>query len=400
MIPLQVISICKDYESYNKVKRFIDKEAFNKELRQIYTLITNAHDNHSGQKLTNHDLKVIHADLFPATPSSTYENICKTIDKIPENSINPELNIDIIKNFWVRSKAKEIGELAVDIYNGHERPEAIGGLKNMVEKINEQELIDADSYSEIKEDIDELFDGSVDKGEFDFRLETLHNKVTALSRGHFCILLARPEMGKTTLSSFLAAGYVQQKKKVTYWANEEPAVRIKTRIIQSHFEVSKKDVAEKIEYFRPRYHSEIKDYLTVFDSVGTHIDEIENYARLYSPDVMFIDQLDKVHVTGLYNRTDEKLKEVYVRTREIAKRHGCLIWAVSQASYEAQNLHEVSYEHLDNSRTGKAGEADIILGIGVGEGDNARTLHVSKNKLNGWHGNTYTSIDIERGVFE
>ena len=115
---------------------------------------------------------------------------------------------------------------------------------------------------------------------------------------------------------------------------------------------------------------------------------------------MFIDQLDKVHVTGLYNRTDEKLKEVYVRTREIAKRHGCLIWAVSQASYEAQNLHEVSYEHLDNSRTGKAGEADIILGIGVGEGDNARTLHVSKNKLNGWHGNTYTSIDIERGVFE
>ena len=89
MIPLQVISICKDYENYNKVKRFIDKEAFNKELRQIYTLITNAHDNHSGQKLTNHDLKVIHADLFPATPSSTYENICKTIDKIPENSINP-----------------------------------------------------------------------------------------------------------------------------------------------------------------------------------------------------------------------------------------------------------------------------------------------------------------------
>ena len=75
----------------------------------------------------------------------------------------------------------------------------------MVEKINEQELIDADSYSEIKEDIDELFDGSVDKGEFDFRLETLHNRVTALSRGHFCILLARPEMGKTTLSSFLVS---------------------------------------------------------------------------------------------------------------------------------------------------------------------------------------------------
>ena len=31
---------------------------------------------------------------------------------------------------------------------------------------------------EIKEDIDELFDGSVDKGEFDFRLETIISTVT------------------------------------------------------------------------------------------------------------------------------------------------------------------------------------------------------------------------------
>jgi replicative DNA helicase len=400
MIPIQVISICKSYENWNKVKRFIDKSAFNSNLNIIYTLISRTHEKHPEQLLTNNDLKVMHADLYPATPKSSYDNICKVIDTIPETNLNAELNIDIIKNFWIRSKAKEVGELAVDIFNGHEKPEAITGLKNMVERINEQELIDADSYFEIKADIDELFDGSVDKGEFNFRLESLQTRITALSRGHFCILLARPEMGKTTFSSFLASGYIQQKKKVTYWANEEPAVRIKTRIIQSHFEVSKQEVANRLDYFRPRYHAEIKDYLTVFDSVGTHIDEIDNYARLYNPDVMFIDQLDKVHINGSFNRTDEKLKEVYVRTREIAKRHNCLVWAVSQASYEAQNLHEVSYEHLDNSRTGKAGEADIILGIGRGEGDNARTLHTSKNKLNGWHGNIYSSIDIERGVFE
>ena len=49
--------------------------------------------------------------------------------------------------------------------------------------------------------------------------------------------------------------------------------------------------------------------------------------------------------------------------REIAKRNTCLVWAVSQASYDAHDRQFIDYAMLDNSKTG-TGEADIIIGIG------------------------------------
>ena len=113
---------------------------------------------------------------------------------------------------------------------------------------------------------------------------------------------------------------------------------------------------------------------------------------------MFMDQLDKFRIKGEFNRQDERLKAIYVYAREIAKRNKMLVWAVSQASYEAHDRQFIDYSMLDNSRTGKAGEADIIIGIGkTGSSEvenDVRHICVSKNKLNGWHGMATCHIDI------
>ena len=105
-----------------------------------------------------------------------------------------------------------------------------------------------------------------------------------------------------------------------------------------------------------RYRVEVEPYLTIMDSVGTSIEEVDDYAKLNKPDVMFCDQLDKFRISGQYNRGDERLKETYVTAREIAKRNQLLIWAVSQASYDAHDRQFIDYSMLDNSRTGKAGK--------------------------------------------
>jgi hypothetical protein len=58
---------------------------------------------------------------------------------------------------------------------------------------------------------------------------------------------------------------------------------------------------------------------------------------------------------------------------------------------------------MDNSRTGKAGEADIIMGIAKTGGSDIentlRVLCVSKNKLNGWHGPINMHIDVHKGIY-
>jgi hypothetical protein len=118
---------------------------------------------------------------------------------------------------------------------------------------------------------------------------------------------------------------------------------------------------------------------------------------------MFCDQLDKFKIDGNYNRGDERLKETYVMAREIAKRNKLLLWAVSQASNDAHDRQFIDYAMMDNSKTGKAGEADIIIGIGkTGSSEltnDVRHICISKNKLNGWHGMINAQIDISRGFY-
>ena len=116
-------------------------------------------------------------------------------------------------------------------------------------------------------------------------------------------------------------------------------------------------------------------------------------------DVIFIDQLDKIRIDGEFSRGDERLKELYCRSRELAKRHNVAVWAVSQASYDAHGRESIDYSMLDGSKTGKAGEADIIVGIGVAEHEEFRTIKFSKNKINGWHGSLVLRRDGDRDIF-
>jgi hypothetical protein len=188
-----------------------------------------------------------------------------------------------------------------------------------------------------------------------------------------------------------------------YWANEEPAVNIKLRIIQSYFNVTIDEMNAARQKFIGRYRDEIKPFLTIMDSVGTSVEELNEYAQLNKPDIMFCDQLDKFKVRGDFGRGDERLKEIYIMARETAKRNNLLLWAVSQASYEAHDRAFIDYAMLDNSKTGKAGEADIIIGIGKtgsSEIDNiVRHVCISKNKINGWHGMINCNIDVTHGVY-
>ena len=110
-----------------------------------------------------------------------------------------------------------------------------------------------------------------------------------------------------------------------------------------------------------------------------------------------IDQLDKINVSGTFARTDEKLRAIYTSAREIAKRRECVVIAISQASADAHNRDHISFDMMENSKTGKAAEADLIIGIGNRSSNdptnNMRILNVSKNKITGWHGDPAVTID-------
>jgi KaiC/GvpD/RAD55 family RecA-like ATPase len=312
-----------------------------------------------------------------------------------------ELHTDIVNNLWLRDKARQIGEKALDIFTGDS--DEFGELKKLIESVDDGRIGDKTTYTVVDKDLNELLTEVAGDNDFPFTFNLINENIKGLDRGNLGILFARPEVGKTTFCCFLASSYIRQGFHVVYWANEEPAARIKLRIIQSYFGLTKEEMVTQRFELLEVYKKEIEPYLTIMDSVGTSIEEVDEYAKLNKPDIMFCDQLDKFRIKGEYNRGDERLKETYVSAREIAKRNTCLVWAVSQASYDAHDRQFIDYAMLDNSKTGKAGEADIIIGIGKtgsSEVDNVvRHICISKNKINGWHGMINAQIDIARGVY-
>jgi len=397
----QVLGYMMNRSFYDRIKNIMTRDMFEGRYATLFDTITYGHKNYE-TNLTREQLTALFVDRNPAMPQSTRLEVFDIVNNLsPYVSDSGDLEYDVVKNFWVRDRARQIGEKAIAIFTGES--EHFGELKTLIDMVEDGRMSDKTTYTETTEGFLELLEEETDEPDFPFEWDLLNSFVSGLDRGNLGIIFARPEVGKTTFCSFLAASYIRQKQKVVYWANEEPSKKIKMRIIQAYHALTKHEMKEQADALHKIYLESIEPYLTVMDSVGTSMDELNDYAQLNEPDVMFCDQLDKFKVDGNFNRGDERLKETYVLAREIAKRNKLLVWAVSQASSDAHDRQFIDYSMMDNSRTGKAGEADIIIGIGktgTSEEENTvRHICISKNKLNGWHGMITSHIDVHRGVY-
>ena len=400
-IDKQVLGYILDNDFFTKVSNIVTRDMFTGEMRDVFDVISHAHTEY-GTSVNVCELGALFNDRNPAMPDSTREKAQELIAQLEVGAPDKHpMYLDLVNNFWLRDRARQIGEKAIEIFTGES--EDFGSLRQLIDVVEDGRISDKTTYRIVDTDFETLLEDNTGDPDFPFEFELIREHVPGLDRGNLGIIFARPEVGKTTFCSFLAASYIRQGFKVVYWANEEPAEKIMLRIIQSFFSKTKDEMnAEKSDLMR-RYVMEIKPYLTIIDAIGTSVEEANEYAKLNKPDIMFMDQLDKFRIAGEYNRGDERLKETYVLAREIAKRNLCLVWAVSQASYEAHDRQFIDYAMLDNSRTGKAGEADIIMGIGkTGASDvtnNVRHLCISKNKINGYHDMININIDVQRGVY-
>ena len=400
-IDRQILGFCLSSDFFSKVSGIVNRDMFTREMRDVFDVIFHVHTEY-GKDMTAGELSVMFNDRNPAMPDSTREKAQELILMLDRgNPDNIDMHLDMVRNFWLRDRARIIGEKAIEIFTGES--EEFGELRSLIETVEDGRISDRTTYEEVTDDLDELLDAHTGEPDFPFEFGLINERVAGLDRGNLGIIFARPEVGKTTFCCFLAASYVRAGHKIVYWANEEPAEKIKIRLIQSFFNITRKELEENRGKYIPMYEREIMPHLKVMSAVGMSVEEVDSYAKLNKPDIMFCDQLDKFRISGEYNRGDERLKETYVYAREIVKRNKLLFWAVSQASNDGHDRQFIDYNMMDNSKTGKAGEADIIIGIGkTGSSDVnniVRHICVSKNKINGWHGPIDAQIDVQRGVY-
>ena len=396
MIEKQKIKLLLGKKFYTRCKGQISRNVFQGSFSSLFDTIQKAHEKYDAD-IKIDELYALHTTMFnPALTRAAKEQFSELIEDIKEvQEPSKEIADDVVKILVERDVAQKIAIEATEIFNG--RPADFNTILSIIEK--HKHGLPAEKIDAVTNDIGELIEKLNVVSKWQFNLTALKNNISGIGPGNLMIVFARPEVGKTAFWVSLVSapnGFAEQGAKVHAFINEEPAVRTQMRAISCFTGYNREQIIENTDDTQAEW-VKIKDNIKMIDTVDWSLDDIDSHCEKHKPDIIVIDQLDKVNVKGTFARTDEKLRAVYTGVREIAKRRDCVVIAISQASADAHDRDHISFDMMENSKTGKAAEADLIIGIGNRTSNdptnNMRVLNVSKNKITGWHGDPSCIID-------
>ena len=317
---------------------------------------------------------------------------------------NEAIVSETLKSLRIQEHARQLIEEANGVWNGTQK--TLTNVKKIVDEFDEDDIAGEDGLVPVTKDISEMLQAVSVTSKWKFNIKTLGDRIDGVGEGNLMVIFARPETGKTAFWVSLVAGYdgfAHQGAKVHCFINEEPAVRTQMRMVSAWTDMHKNEIEHNMKEATDDW-KKIRDNIICHDSVDWSLDSLDKYCEDNKPDIVIVDQLDKINVEGTFARGDERLRAIYLGAREIAKRRNITLIGVSQANAEAEGSAILSFDMMENSRTGKAAEADLIIGIGKAQQDGdtpnfMRNLNVIKNKINGWHGIVNTVLVPQKSRF-
>ena len=390
LMALKIIKLCLRKEFYQKYKNKIQKSSL-ANLLDVYAVIEKTYkDLPDCKEILHDDLYINYLNYNPTNTQSNKDKAMQVVTDLDKVHINEDNVVLTIQQMHQSQIVHEASQKLLNIYkNGG------GDVKNVVKLLQQEESIE-DSIQEVTKDLYELLKEMDYSNLFQFSAPSLLNQqVKGVGKGHFTVIFARPESGKTAFWINMVGGengfaYQEKVNNIAIFCNEEKPSRIVLRLIQSCSDMTKSHIDEEPELANAEW-EKIKDKIHVYDCKDFTVESIDSYCEEYKPDVVIVDQLDKIELSENFDSGHEKLREIYKLTRDIASRRDVCMFGICQASSDAHDKNHISFNNMECSKTGKAAEADLIIGIGKkddweGEEDFTRTLCISKNKLTGWHG--------------
>jgi replicative DNA helicase len=375
------------------------RSMFPSELADLYDTIVDGHDKYD-RNLTVVEVRELFRVNNPTATRAKRELLAEILDDISAYApIGEDVAQDVLTKMWQQEVGRRIADMGLAMMEGN--PEKIHEIKELIERSEDGFVPEDEDDAPISTDLDELLEYDSLANCWEFNIPSLSRAVRGGRAGEFMIAFARPEVGKTAFYVSLAVapnGFCAQGAYVHIITNEEPAKRTMIRAMSAYTGFSKEQLYMHREQAKQKF-TEIQANIIMRDKVDASVEWLNKYCERHKPDIVIIDQLDKLDVMGTFARTDEKLRQIYLKFREVCKRHDVFGIGISQASADAENRTNVTYAMMENSKTGKAAEADLIIGIGkqdiTDHNDTRRYLTISKNKLTGFHGNIVCNLETD-----
>ena len=285
-----------------------------RDISSLYETIQKSHEKYEDD-IKIDELYSLHTAIFnPALTRAAKEKFSELIEDIREvQEPNKEIAKDIMRILSDRDLAQRIAVEATEIFNGKEANFA--EITGMIDK--RKVIVDEDKAPAVTNNINEVLDLLGMTTKWKFNIPMLRDNVGGIGGGNLMISFARPETGKTAFWISLCSGpegFAQQGAKIHAFINEEPAIRTQMRAISCFTGMTREEIIQE-KNMAQRVWSEIKDNISMFDTVDWSMEDIDAHCEKHRPDIIVIDQLDKVNVTGTYARTDEKLRQIYTSAR-------------------------------------------------------------------------------------
>ena len=309
MIEKQLLTLCLKKDFYKEHRNKLSKSLFTNGVGNFFETIQKAHDEYDTD-LSLDELSVLHTEKYnPALTRASRHNFSELITELRDEE-EPNENVigDIIESLHRRNMAHKIAVMATDIYNG--KSEDFNQIKNILDN---PQIIEESNDEKVTSNVDELLDLIDVTTKWNFNLQSLQEQVSGIGEGNLAIFFARPETGKTAFWVSLVAnegGFASQGAKIVALINEEPAVRTQMRLINAHTGMTREEIKDNTSKASELW-SEINGNISLLDTVDWNLDDVNKYLETHKTDILIIDQLDKVNVSGTFARTDEKLRAIY-----------------------------------------------------------------------------------------
>lgn len=392
MEEVNILKHLLNYEFWENNKHRIPSSAFTEDCKSIYRIIEACHKKYR-RTLHVQEVQAVFKSINPTISVAKLTQINSVLAAIEKaDRLGEDVAQDVLEEMWRTEVGRQVTEVGIALTEGTEK--TLDSLARIMET-HSTAFIPKDFVDETPKDVVELLSLLSARSCWKFNLSALSSRIPGISPGEFMVVLARPDTGKTAFIINMIAGpngFAQQGAKVHLIGNEEPLVRSMARAISCYTGMTFDQIQARPQDAQAKFY-QVSHNITMVDDVSMTLHKLEAYIKINKPDIVIIDQLDRLTPSGSFESGHEKLTEIYSRARELAKLYNCVVIGVTQASAEAEGKTRVTYSMADGSKTGKAAAADLILGIGMApqqEGVDSDTglryITASKNKLSGWKG--------------
>jgi archaellum biogenesis ATPase FlaH len=203
--------------------------------------------------------------------------------------------------------------------------------------------------------------------------------------GHHIVLFAPYEMGKSLFALNMAYGFCKQGLKVLYLENEDPEEDTARRFMVratglSFLDIDREPEKAKRILTERNFHT---NFVLRGIAPGT-LPEIDGLIRNIDPHVVIVNQIRNLDVKEASRVI--QLEKAATAMRNFGKKYNKVMVSITQAGDSATGKAILQRGDIDFSNVGIPATADLIIGIGATEDDEAngfRVLSFTKNKISG-----------------